>query len=109
MVLINSLTLMLAFIKSVVLVPCYSTFIDDIFHIFYDNSSGCFPVTLGKQKLNCLMYADDLFILSETEQGLISSLHKLKRYLDTWGLKSLYFILAQVWEFHNCNRVPFEI
>ena len=26
------------------------------------------------------MYADDLLILSETEQGLISSLHKLKTF-----------------------------
>ena len=32
------------------------------------------------------MYADDLLILSETEQGLICSLHKLKRYSDKWGL-----------------------
>ena len=61
-------------------------FINDIFYIFYDNSSGCFPVTLGKHKLNCLMYAGDLLILSETEQVLISSLHKLKRYSDKWRL-----------------------
>ena len=60
----------------------FNLFINDIFHIFYDNSSECFPVTLGKHKLNCLMYADDLLILSETEQGLICSLHKLKRYSD---------------------------
>ena len=64
----------------------FNLFINDIFHIFYDNGSGCFPVTLGKHKLNCLMYADDLLILSETEQGLICSLHKLKRYSDKWGL-----------------------
>ena len=25
----------------------FNLFIDDIFNIFYDNSSGCFPVTLG--------------------------------------------------------------
>ena len=24
-------------------------------------------------------------------------------------IKSRHFILASVWEFHNCNRVPFEI
>ena len=64
----------------------FNLFINDIFHVFYDNSSGCFPVALGKHKLNCLMYADDLLILSETEQGLICSLHKLKRYSDKWGL-----------------------
>ena len=33
------------------------------------------------------MYPNDLLILSETEQGLISSLHKLKRYSDKWGLR----------------------
>ena len=64
----------------------FNIFIDDIFHIFYDNSSGCFLVTLGKHELNCLMYAGDLLILSETEQGLISILHNLKRYSDKWGL-----------------------
>ena len=32
------------------------------------------------------MYAYDLLILSKTEQGLIPSLHKLKRYSDKWGL-----------------------
>ena len=64
----------------------FNLFINDIFHIFYANSSGCFPVALGKHKLNCLMYADDLLILSETGQGLICSLHKLKRYSDKWGL-----------------------
>ena len=64
----------------------FNVFINDISHIFYDNSSGCFPVDLGKHKLNCLMYADDLLILSETEQGLICSLHKLKRYSEKWGL-----------------------
>ena len=32
------------------------------------------------------MYADDLLILTETEHGLISCLHKLKRYSDKWGL-----------------------
>ena len=64
----------------------FNLFINDIFDIFYDKSSGCFPVTLGKYKLNSLMYADDLLILSETEHRLISSLHKLKRYSDKWGL-----------------------
>ena len=32
------------------------------------------------------MYADDLLILSETEQGLVCSLDKLNRYSDKWGL-----------------------
>ena len=35
------------------------------------------------------MYADDLLILSETEQGLICSLHKLKRYSDKCGYQSV--------------------
>ena len=87
MVLFHSLTLYVGLRQECNLSPMlFNLFIDDIFHIFYNNSSGCFPVTLGKHKLNCLMYADDLLILSETEQGLISSLHKLKRYSDKWWL-----------------------
>ena len=37
--------------------------------------------------INCLVYADDLLILSENEQGLNESLQRLGKYTDKWNLK----------------------
>ena len=36
----------------------------------------CLPI----QKLNCLLYADDIVLLSETTEELQNSLDKLSRY-----------------------------
>ena len=63
----------------------FNIFLNDLPEIF-DNS--CNPVNLGTdQKINCLMYADDLIILSESEEGLQECMHKLDKYTDKWGLK----------------------
>ena len=45
------------------------------------------PIKLGKRSINCLQYADDLVILSETPQGLQSCLNKLNKYCDRWHLQ----------------------
>ena len=63
----------------------FNLFINDIPNIF-DNS--CCPVTIhDKVNINCLMYADDLVLLSETASGLQSCLYKLHQYTEKWGLK----------------------
>lgn len=36
--------------------------------------------------INCLMFANDLLILSENKQGLQNSLNNLEEYCDTWQL-----------------------
>ena len=48
----------------------------------FDDS--CYPVSLNSLKINCLMYADDVILLSENAQGLQSCLDKLQSY---WGLQ----------------------
>ena len=55
----------------------FNIFLNDI-PLLFDES--CHPLSLGDNKLNCLMYADDLVMLSETPQGLQSCLDKLKLY-----------------------------
>ena len=45
----------------------FKLFINDLPDVF-DNS--CQPVTLDVSKLSCLMYADDIILLSETSEGL---------------------------------------
>ena len=62
----------------------FNIFINDIPDIFDVN---CDPVNLGKEKLNCLMYADDLIIFSETQNGLQNCLDKLNEYITKWNLK----------------------
>ena len=63
----------------------FNLFINDLPDIFNED---CHPVKIGDEhKLNCLMYADDLIILSESAQGLQKSLDKLKTYTDNWDLK----------------------
>ena len=61
----------------------FNLFINDIPEIFDEK---CDPVKLGKENLSCLMYADDLILMSETENGLQSCLDKLKQYTLKWNL-----------------------
>ena len=49
--------------------------------------SYCMPVSLNTSKINCLMYADDVILLSETPAGLQNSLSHLQRYCTKWGLE----------------------
>ena len=67
----------------------FNIFINDIPDIFDTN---CDPVQLGTEKLNCLMYADDLILMSETKEGLQNCLNKLQEYTMKWNLKiNIYF------------------
>jgi hypothetical protein len=63
----------------------FNIFINDIDSIF--SSDTCFTVQLIDTKLNCLLYADDLLLLSESKEGLQSCLDSLKAYCDRWKLK----------------------
>ena len=55
----------------------FNLFINDIPAIFDDS---CSPAKLKNEKLSCLMYADDLVLLSENEEGLQNCLQKLHNY-----------------------------
>jgi hypothetical protein len=61
----------------------FNIFINDIDSIF--SSDTCFPVQLIDTKLNCLLYADDLLLLSESKEGLQSCLKTLSRPIVTDG------------------------
>ena len=62
----------------------FKLFINDLPEIF-DNT--CDPVQLDSIKLNCLLYADDVVLLSETAEGLQKCLDKLSQYSKKWGLE----------------------
>ena len=63
----------------------FNLFVNDIFQELTDNS--CEPIKLQQKDINCLMYGDDLLILSETEAGLNNSLQRLGKYAKRWKLK----------------------
>ena len=63
----------------------FNLFVNDIFQELKDNS--CEAIKLQQKDINCLMYADDLLILSETEAGLNNSLQKSGKYAKRWKLK----------------------
>jgi hypothetical protein len=57
----------------------FDIFINDVCNIFSDD---CDPVKLCKAIFNCLMYADDLLLVSESEEGLQKCLDKLAIFCD---------------------------
>ena len=63
----------------------FNVFINDIDEIFDQTVSE--PVALSSTKLNCLIYADDLLLLSESKEGLQSCRNSLQMYCDYWKLK----------------------
>ena len=78
----------------------FNILINDIPKIF---DGSCEPVKLGSVKLNCLMYADDLVLLSSSEAGLQECLRRLHQYtknitwLSTWKkLKLLHLIKMDI-------------
>ena len=47
----------------------------------------CKPIALRDYLVNCLMYADDIVLLSNSKEGLQNSLYNLKEFCDSWNLK----------------------
>ena len=63
----------------------FNLYINDIPNIISCANND--PVKLDNQKINCLLYADDHVLLSETSQGLQQSLNTLYSYCKKWKLK----------------------
>ena len=61
----------------------FKLFLADLPSIF-DNT--CDPVSLNKKILHCLMYADDLILLSKSKEGLQNCINKLSDYCKRWNL-----------------------
>ena len=61
----------------------FKTFINDLPSVLQSITDN---VILGDIKLNCLLYADDLVLLSISKEGLQKSLDSLNSYCKKWGL-----------------------
>ncbi len=62
----------------------FKLFVNDLPDIFDET---CKPAKLFNKKVSCLMFADDVVLVSETKEGLQHSLNELKKYSDKWQLQ----------------------
>ena len=62
----------------------FNIFLNDLPDILKSNES-C-PVQLNGKFLSCLMYADDIAIISQTKEGLQHCLNQLNGYCEIWKL-----------------------
>ena len=62
----------------------FNVYIDKICDIFDQN---CRPVKINNSKLNCLLWADDLLLVSETAEGLQNCIDKMGKCYEELDLK----------------------
>lgn len=65
------------------------------------------PPNLNSKPVGCLMYADDLVLLSESRDGLQTCLQKLAGYCNEWGLQ-INTNKTKVIVFNSKQRKPLE-
>ena len=63
----------------------FNLFVNDLPNSF--ETEKCEPIALGDNLVNCLMYADDIVLLSNSKERLQNSLSNLKEFCDSWNLK----------------------
>ena len=63
----------------------FNFYINDLPSVF--SNQECDPITIYNESLNCLMYADDLVLLSTTAEGLQNCLDRLGKYCHKWKLR----------------------
>ena len=61
----------------------FNLYVNDLPSYF---DSSCDPVTINETNLNCLMYADDVVLLSTTEKGIQSCVDKLSKFTEDWKM-----------------------
>ena len=61
----------------------FNIYLSDICNIFTDK---CKPVSLNNSSFNCLLYADDMVLLSESAAGLQNCLNQISDYFKQWKL-----------------------
>ena len=64
----------------------FNLYINDLPNIF--SFDGNDPIVVGHTSINCLIYADDLVIMSTSAEGLQQCLNKLATYCNKWKLQA---------------------
>ena len=63
----------------------FNIYVNDLPSIF--SFIGNHPITINNSNISCLMYADDLIIMSTSHEALQKCLHNLEDYCDKWKLE----------------------
>ena len=72
------LSLLLVSVRAIIFSPnLFNLYINDLPSYF---DKMCDPVSLNSYDINCLMYADDVVMLSSTEKGLQNCVNKLYNF-----------------------------
>lgn len=79
----------------------FKIFMNDLPDTFDEECDGA---SLGNFKINCLMYADDVIIISESEKGLHNCLKMLENYCDLWCL-DINIDKTKVVIFNKCGKI----
>lgn len=84
----------------------FNIFLNDIPDIFENEMSA--PVDINGILINCLMYADDIALISQTAEGLQHCLHQLGQYCNKWKL-SVNTKKTKVVVFTKTGRIPHDV
>ena len=79
----------------------FNIYINDIVKNLKDDDSP----RLNDSQVDCLLYADDLVILSTSEEGLQRKLNKLENYCATWRL-GINEEKTMIMQSSKCGRLP---
>ena len=63
----------------------FNIFVNDLLH--YVNQSNSDAPYLGNVKVSCLLYADDLVLISKSKEGLQNSLNALDKFTKDWFIE----------------------
>ena len=66
----------------------FNLYLNDIVDVLHKEVYD--PVKLSSTNFNCLLYADDIILLHESETGLQKCLDKLSQYCESWCLNVNY-------------------
>ena len=86
----------------------FNILINDLIELFSPSDHSCFPVKLKSESLSCLLYADDLLLMSDTDAGIHNCLNKLHVYCKKWYLKinmkkTQYLVINRNGKQPKCN------
>ena len=62
----------------------FNMYVNDLLHDLKSIAEG---INMNDEKINCLLYADDLVLLAESEEGLQRFLDVVNTYCNTWGME----------------------
>ena len=65
----------------------FNIYVNDLFEIMNKDNVSDIYLEEKEHKVNMLMYADDLIILSESKEGLQKQIDKLENYCQKWRLQ----------------------